>query len=264
VFEEARLPVAFEEHGETLLIAPRTVVGITEAVDDGENGAVFEDNASIGPQIPLVSVRKLALDPADGHRHRLQSRDKTHEVYVVAADVNKRIGLVRRKPILKIRAPIEIRLDHLGLAHDELAKMPEFVVTPRHQRTRIEPFMVFDPHKKPLFLANPLDFDGLLVLKDKRFHTEDVLVVLERLHDHGIMQRIGHRNDNRLIRLHLRQDRLIEIRKMADSGSLSAGYARNPWPGNAWHNSASSLRAFRGGVFRAHTEISFTPPVRWR
>ena len=74
VEDESRLAVPFAIHDQTLIVAPGRRIGITQAIDHGEQRAVFPRHAAVRPQVSLVPVGELAFHSLHGDFHRLQAR----------------------------------------------------------------------------------------------------------------------------------------------------------------------------------------------
>ena len=225
MLDHARLAIAFHVHGQALLIASGAVIRIAQPVGHGEHGSVFIDHAAVGPHVALVPVRESAFDPDHRDFDGLESGDELDQIDVVAADVDERVRAIAGEPVLEIGRAVEVGLNHLRLAHDEGAEVPEFIVASCDQGAAVESFMIFHADEQAFLEREFLDFNGLFVFQDQRLDAEDVLIGGQRVHDDGVVELVGHGHDHGLARRHGGEDVLVEFRVLV-IGVLSDGRVR--------------------------------------
>ncbi len=198
VLDHARAALALAVHQQPLVVAARRVVRVTQPVGDGQQRAILEPHAAVRPHVALVAVGEAALDAGHRDADGLQARDEVHEVHVVAADVDERVRLVAGEPVLKIRVAVVVGLDHARFADAKLAEVAEGVLPPRHQRPAVEALVVLDADEESAIEGQLLDFHVLRVVEHQRLDAQHVLVVAQGRHDHVVVERVGHRDDDSL------------------------------------------------------------------
>ena len=171
VEDEPRLTFSLTIHHQALIVASGRSIRIAQAIDHGEQGAVFPGHAAVRPQISFVAIGKFSFDPVYRHFHRFQSGNEVNQVNVVATDVGKGVGVIAGEPVLKIGEAVIVRLNELGLADGKRSELPQSIAPPRDQGSAVKALVVLDAHQAPLLSGQLLDFSRLFILEHQGLHT---------------------------------------------------------------------------------------------
>src|SRR5579862_5542265 len=100
--DQSSLVFALAVQLHSLIVASSGGVGITQAIDDGQQGPIFPGDQAVGPQKRLVAIGKSPLHAFERDGYRLEVRDEMDQINVVAPDVGEGISTVAGKPVLEI------------------------------------------------------------------------------------------------------------------------------------------------------------------
>src|SRR5260370_37992724 len=93
-------------------------------------------------------------------------------------------------------------LHQAGRAQPEFAKESFAIFAPGHEAAVVEALVILDSYQQIFRARSLFNLDSLLVPQDQRLDGADVLVVIERRHDHVKVQLVGHGNHHDLARRH--------------------------------------------------------------
>ena len=88
----------------------------------------------------------------------------------MAPHVDKGIGEIRGKPVLKVGKAIIVRFNHFGFTDDKFAQITAQVIFAGHQRSPVKSLVIFNTDKKAFLLGFFSNLDTVLMRQDQRFN----------------------------------------------------------------------------------------------